>query len=145
MKKLLISAAIFLGLGLGTPAFADNEYMQWVEANSNLTCTTEYPVVWVGKRKLAEIAPQAHLGAFSNGVIYVLAEKQSDRKNRKPIVVHEVVHGCQRDSNVHQEKTVDACLASETQAHEMDNLYRRQHRLKGEMPSAAYILKKCLF
>ncbi len=124
-----------------TPAFS-----VWIEANSNLTCTTEPPVEYVTFGQLKRINPRAELGVFAGGVIY-LAVKKFDAKTkagRTPVRVHELVHSCQKDSGVFQGNSTDDCLGRETQAHEMDQLWRREHGLTTEPVSSFRLLQKCI-
>lgn len=123
---------------------SSREAMNWVEANSTLTCTTELKIEWVGPRRLKELAPKATLGALVGGTYYVMVMKQSDRRERAPIIVHEVVHGCQRDSGRFLENTIDNCLARETEAHELDQLWREQHGKRYEPVTAHFLLRKCI-
>ena len=141
MKAVLLAAG--LAAALAGPASANTPIMNWIEANSDLTCSNEVQVEWVGQRRLRELSPRATLGVLIDGVAYVRADKQSDRRKRTPIVVHEQVHQCQEDSGLFVENTLENCLEAETQAHDMDELWRTQRGLKFEPARADFILKKC--
>lgn len=142
MKALMVGVAVFAATP--TFAFSAKPYMEWIEANSNLTCTVEPALHWITPGQLRKMSPTAHLGLARDGNIYVVAQKQSDRKKREPIVVHEIVHQCQRDSGELDMKTIDGCLVAEKQAHELDELWRKQRGLKYEPVSAARLLQKCI-
>jgi len=139
VKAILLAAGL---AALAAPASAGT-ITDWIEANSNLRCVNEIQVEWVGQRRLRERAPHATLGVLIDGVAYIRADKQSDRRKRTPIVVHEQVHQCQKDSGLFVENTLENCLEAETQAHGMDELWRTQHGLKFESVQAGFILKKC--
>lgn len=145
MKKTLLASVIALvGTATAASAFSAQPYMDWIEANSNLTCTTQVELHWVTTGQLRQMSPVAQLGLSRDGHIYVVADKQSDRKKRVPIQVHEIVHQCQRDSGVLEYASVDGCLASETQAHELDEKWRKQHGQKFTPVTATRLLEKCL-
>ena len=125
-----------------TPAFS-----AWIEANSNLTCTTEPPVEYVTFGQLKRINPRAEQGTLVRGVIYIGVKKfdAKTKAGRKPIVVHEKVHQCQIDSGVFRTgDRVNDCLGRETQAHELDQLWRAEHGLVTKPISTWRMLEKCV-
>ena len=122
-------------------------FAAWVEANSNLTCTSDPAVEYVTISQLHRINPRAELGVYANGVIYIAVKKFSpkEKEGRKPVRLHEYVHSCQVDSGAFQTgDRVNDCLGRETQAHELDQLWRAEHGLVTEPITTWRMLEKCI-